>query len=168
MALSTKLSAAISATLTGAGDLGTPTVALPLSFARDWTTGTASGQADLAWGDTNTLAASANTDIDLAGSLTGPLGGTVTFARVKAIIVVADAANTNSVVLGNAASNGFTGPFGAATHTVAVPPGGMLMLVAPGTTAWPVTASTGDLLRVANSGAGSSVTYQILIIGASA
>lgn len=168
MALTTKLTGAINATLTGTGDLGTPLVPLPLSFARDWTSGTASGQADLVWGDTNTLTASSTTDIDLAGALTGPLGGTLTFVRVKAILLVADAGNTNNVVLGNAAANAFVGPFGAATHTVAVQPGGMAMLVAPGATAWTVTAGTGDLLRVANSGAGTSVTYSILIVGASA
>mgnify|MGYP000488088098 CR=1 FL=1 len=62
---------------------------------------------------------------------------------------------------------GFVGPFGSATHTVALPPGGNLILTAPAS-GWTVTAGTGDLLRVANSGAGTSVTFDIIIIGTSA
>ncbi|GAA3877825.1 hypothetical protein GCM10022243_48170 [Saccharothrix violaceirubra] len=168
MPLQTNLGAAITALLTGTTDLGPASTPQNLSYARTWTSGTAAGQADLVWGDTNTLAASATTDVDLAGSLTGPLGGTITFARVKAILLTADAGNANNVVLGAAASNAFVGPFGASTHTVAVQPGGSVLLVAPGATAWPVTASTADLLRVANSGAGTAVTYSLLIVGASA
>lgn len=168
MALYTTISAGVNALLTGSSDLGGTSTPQNLSYAKTLTSGTASGQADLVWGDTNTLAASANTDVDLAGSLTGALGGTVTFVKVKAIMLYADEGNTNNVVLGNAASNGFVGPFGAATHTISVAPGGCAVLVAPGTAGWAVTATTADLLRVANSGAGTSVTYKILIVGTSA
>lgn len=169
MALTTNISLAVKAILTGSTDLAATQAPHRKSYNQTWGSGTGSGQADLVWGDSGTLAASANTDLDLAaGALTGALGGTVTFARVKAILVTADAGNTNNVVVGGAASNQFTGPFGAGTHTVSVPPGGALLLTAPGTTGWPVTAGTGDLLRIANSAAGSSVGYSIVIIGASA
>lgn len=167
MGLYTNISAAVTALLSGSGDLGTPSAPQTLGYAKTLTSGTGSGQADLVWGDTNTLAASANTDIDLAGSLTGPLGATLTFAKIKAVFVYADEGNTNNVVLGGAASNAFVGPFGAATHTIAVPPGGSVLLTAPAA-GWPVTAATADLLRVANSGAGSSVTYRVILIGTSA
>jgi hypothetical protein len=168
MALYTNISAGVNALLTGTSDLGGTSTAQNVSYAKTLTSGTGAGQADLVWGDNNTLAASATTDIDLAGALTGALGGTVTFAKIKAIFLYADEGNTNNVVLGAAASNQFVGPFGAATHTIAVPPGGCAVLVAPGTAGWAVTAATGDLLRVANSGAGTAVTYKILIVGTSA
>jgi hypothetical protein len=168
MALYTTIQVGVNALLSGSSDLGATSTPQNLSYAKTLTSGTATGQADLVWGDLNTLAASTNTDIDLAGSLTGPLGGTVTFARVKCIMITADEGNTNNVILGAAATNAFVGPFGAATHTIAVQPGGSVTLTAPGTTGWPVTAATADLLRVANSGAGSTVTYKILIVGASA
>jgi hypothetical protein len=121
----------------------------------------------VAWGKTATLAASANEDLDLAGSLSAALGGSAVFVKVKAIQVTADEANTNNVIIGGAAATQFVGPFGAATHTVAVQPGGTFMVVAPAA-GWTVGAGASDFLRVANSAAGSSVTYKILVIGTSA
>jgi len=168
MPLTTNIDVAIRGLLVGTHDIGDVNANLARSFGANWGSGTGAGQADLVWGDTNTLAASANTDIDLAANLTGPIGGTVTFARVKMILVIAGAGNTNNVIIGNATSNGFVGPFGAATHTVSVRPGGMYMVAAPDAVGWTVTAGTGDLLRVANSGAGTTVDYSIMVIGASA
>lgn len=130
--------------------------------------GTGANQADKLYADSNTLAASANTDVDLAGSLTDVLGAALTFAKVKAIFLRAATGNTNNVVLGGAASNAFVGPFGAAAHTISVSPGGFLGIIAPDSAGWTVTAGTGDLLRIANSGAGSTVTYDVVIIGTSA
>jgi hypothetical protein len=141
-----------------------------LSFVRqiNMATGTAANQADKIWSDERTLTASSTEDLDLAGVLVDPFGATLTFARIKFLIVYALPANTNNVVLGNAASNGWVGPFGAATHTISIRPGGLIAMVAPDATAWPVTAGTGDLLHVANSGAGTGVTYDIALIGSSA
>lgn len=139
-----------------------------LNYGVTWSSGTVANTADVVWSSTRTLNASATEDLDLAGSLTGTLGGTVTFARVKAIMVTAHPANTNNVVIGAASATQFVGPFGAATHTISVQPGGEFSVAAPGATAWPVTAGTADLLKVANSAAGSAVTYTIIIIGASA
>lgn len=78
---------------------------------------------------------------------------------------MAAAANTNNVVVGGAASNGFINWVGDATDVINVRPGGVFMLVAPDSTAYAVTASTGDILKVANSSSGTSVTYTIVIIG---
>lgn len=130
--------------------------------------GVGAGRADLMWSDTRTIAASGSESLDLAGSLVDALGVTLNFARVKALIVVAAAANGNDVVVGGASENAWIGPFGSATDKVKVRPGGALALFAPGATGYPVTAGTGDLLQLANSGAGTSVTYDVIIIGASA
>jgi len=131
------------------------------------TPGTSSGNADLIFMDTRTLAASATENLDLAGSLTDPLGATLTFKTIKAIYVKAASANTNNVVVGGAGSNTLLGIFSDATDKIVVKPGGVFMWVAPATGAT-VTASTGDILLVANSSSGSSVTYDIVIIGTSA
>jgi len=170
MALTTKLVAAVNARQTTALDLATASADVAKRYSVELATGTGAGQADLIFHDQRTLAASANEDLDLAGVLTGALGGTLTFARVKAVLIAAAAANTNDVVLGGAASNTFVGMFGAATHTVRVRPGGMLLIAAGqgDPTGYAVTAATGDLLRVANGGAGTSVTYDVIVIGASA
>lgn len=155
--------------LTRAVDFGSSKHTVTVGTEQTILNGTSAGQSDLAYCDEAlTIAASSNTDIDLAGSLADPLGAAVVFARIDAIIIKAAAGNTNNVVVGAAASNGFVGPFGASTHTIAVRPGGILALYAGSSTGWTVTAGTGDLLRIANSGAGSSVACDVLIIGRSA
>jgi len=130
------------------------------------TAGTGTGKADLIFTDERTLASSATENLDLAGSLTDPFGSTLTFVKVKCLIVEADGGNTNNVVLGGAASNTFTGPFSDASDKVSVAPGTAFVVCSKA--GWTVTASTGDILLVANSSSGSGVTYRITIIGATA
>lgn len=128
--------------------------------------GTSTGQADVAYFESRTLAASATENLDLnAGSLVQPNGATATFAKVRGLLITAAAANTNDVIVGGAASNGWVTPFGAATHTVTIKPGGSFMLQCP--VGYAVTAATGDLLKIANSSSGSAVTYSIAIVGTS-
>ena len=131
------------------------------------TPGTSSGNADLIFMDKRTISASSTENIDLAGGLVDPLGATLTFVTVKAIYVKASSANTNNVVVGGAGSNTLLGIFSDATDKILVKPGGVFMWVAPATGAT-VTTLTGDILLVANSSSGTSVTYDIVIIGTSA
>lgn len=130
--------------------------------------GTGAGQADMLWTDTRTLAASTSEVLDLAGSLVGAFGATLTFARVKGLLIRAADGNTNDLLIGGAASNGFASWVGDPTDKVKIKPGGLLLLMAPGAIGYPVTAGTGDGLQVANSAAGTSVTYDVAVIGASA
>jgi hypothetical protein len=142
---------------------------LAYNFATAFANGTGAGQADLLFWDQRVLAPSTTEDLDLNGSaLQDAYGANLAMARVKGIIVVASASNTNNVIVGNAASNGFITWVGGAAHTVTVRPGGLLALFAPDATAYAITAGTGDLLRIGNSGAGTSVTYDIVLVGASA
>lgn len=168
MALTTTLTLGLSAVQTSAKDL--TTVRAPVDYAKRLilASGTAAGQADQIWSDTRTLAASASEVLDLAGSLVDALGATLTFARIKGLIVCPAVGNVNDVVIGGAASNTWVGPFADATDKIKVKPGGVLALFAPAAIGYPVTAATGDQLQVANSAAGTSVTYDIVIIGASA
>lgn len=170
MPLTSRISVAVSATQTAALDLGSAQALLSKSYVADLANGTNVGQADRVFHDTRTLAASANEDLDLAGVLTDALGGSLTFARIKGLIVSASAANSNNVVVGAATSNGFISWVGAATHAVTLRPGAtfILMAGAADSTGYAVTAATADLLRIANSAGGTSVTYDIAIIGASA
>jgi hypothetical protein len=168
MPLSSSLGVSLSSTLSNALDLATARVPLAYSKSLDLSSGTGANQADKIFSDTRTLAASATEDLDLAGVLVDALGSTLTFARIKGLLICPAAANTNSLIVGNAASNGFISWVGGATHTVTVRPGGLFALFAPDATAYAVTAATADLLHIANGGAGTSVTYDIVIIGASA
>lgn len=169
MTLKTKLAVQLDASLTSALDLASAVSDIGKGWQFNLASGTTSGKADVLWHDERTLAASGTEDLDLAGTLTGLLGGTVTFAKVKGVLVYADDGNTNDVVIGGASANGWLGPFGDATDTVAVKPGGLLVMMAPGTAGLgSVTAATADLLHVANGSSGSGVTYQIIIVGTSA
>jgi hypothetical protein len=168
MALNTGLRLEVDTSLTKTDGLASASADVPWTYGFQWPDGTAAGTANRLYQGRRTLAASTTEDLDLAAVLTDSYGVAITFARIRALIVKAAAANTNNVIVGAAASNQFVGPFGAATHTIAVQPDGLFVVTAPGTTAWTVTAGTGDLLKVANSGAGTSVTYDIFLIGASA
>lgn len=135
--------------------------------AIELTSGTGSNQADLIFHDQRTLAASGTEDLDLAGSLTDAYGTTLTFARIKAIMVTAASGNTNNVQVTRPASNGVP-LFLAAGDGIPVLPGGVFLWVAPNAAGVAVTAGTGDLLTFTNSAGTTSVTYDVVIIGASA
>lgn len=127
--------------------------------------GTGANQAKYIFTDTRTLAASATENLDLAGVLLDAFGNALTFDKIKALIITADATNTNDVLVGGAATAQASAFFGDVTDVVKVRPGGMLALVAPDATGYDVTATTADLLKLANSGAGTGVTYTIVLIG---
>ena len=166
MSLTAKITAAVRATKTGSADLPTVNAAYNEKAELSLTNGTGSGQADLIWSDTRTLAASATENLDLAGGLTDEFRTALTFVEVVAVYVKAASANTNDVLFGGAASNGFSTPFGDASDVVKIKPGGVLLLTNP--VGYGVTASTGDILKMANSSSGSSVTYDIIVVGRSA
>jgi hypothetical protein len=167
MSLATNILLKVGALLEGSNDLGSPVFPLNYNPNFNLATGTGASQADLLFSDTRTLGASATEDLDLAGSLVDPLGATLTFVTIKGIIIKAASANTNDVEVKPAAANGFIGPFNAAADTLIIPPGGMIVLMAP-VSGWAVTAGTGDLLTITNGAAGTGVDYDIILIGASA
>jgi len=146
---------------------GTPSFRFNLGDLTQLSPGTGVGFADKLYYAQRTIAASSTENLDLAGALTDPLGATITCAKVKSLTFVAAAGNTNSVVVGGAGSNTFVGPFADATDKISIPPGGAITLTHPGA-GWTVTASTGDILLVANSSSGSGVTYDVLITCATA
>lgn len=130
--------------------------------------GTGLNQADMLWMDRRTLTASSNEELDLAGALIDAFGATLTFARIKAILIKADATNTNDVHVGGAAANAFVNWVANSSDIIVVKPGGVFLLGTGHATAYAVTAGTGDKLKITNSAGGSSVIYDIIIIGASA
>lgn len=164
----TSIALTIAASLQSALDLGSAQYNFSTGKSVAYTSGVGASQVDKVWTDVRTIAASGTDDLDLAGALVDALGATITFVKVKAIFIAAADANTNNVVVGAAAANQFVGPFGAATHTVSVRPGGFFGIACKDATAYGVTAGTGDLLRIANSGAGTGVDYTVVILGTSA
>ncbi|MFF9844617.1 hypothetical protein [Streptomyces sp. NPDC013740] len=169
MPLTSDFGITVSGTQTKAGDLSTPSDVLSWRRGVHLESGTTAGKADLRFTDTRTLAASATEDLDLAGVLLDAFGAALTFVRIKGLFISAAAANTNNVVVGAAASNAWATLLNA-TGTITLRPGASFaaMSGSADATGMAVTAGTGDLLKVANSGAGTSVTYDIVIVGASA
>jgi len=127
--------------------------------------GTGPGKADLEFNDTRTLAASASENLDLSGTLIDAFGQVINALNIKALEIGAAAGNTNDVVVGAAGANAWAGFLNAA-GTITIKPGGRIVMVAP--PGYPVTPTTSDLLKVANSAGTTPVTYTIRIIGASA
>jgi hypothetical protein len=154
----------ISLVQTGAAGLGTPKLPVNIAEILSLEAGTdLVTKADILWqSKARSIALSSSENIDLAGALSDAFGATIAAAEIVAIYVKATAANTNNVVLGAAASNPWIGPMGG-TGTYAVKPGEWATFVSKA--GWPVTAATGDLLKVANSGAGTPVVYDILVVG---
>lgn len=168
MALTSDFSMSASGLYTKTSDLTAPVDTLDKRWSVHLDSGTGAGKADLRFADTRTLAASATEDLDLAGVLTDVFGAALTFVRIKKLLIKAADANTNNVVVGAAAANPWTALLGA-TGTLVLRPGQAVgtMCGAADATCMAVTAGTGDLLKVANSAGGTSVTYDILIVGAS-
>lgn len=170
MTLTTVLTTQCVADLTTARDLVSAVAPLNYRNRVSLASGTGAGQADLIFSDTRTVNASSNDDLDLAGGLTDAHGATLTFAKIKGLIVTAAAGNTNNVLVGGDATSTFLTWVVAEPDAVILRPGASFALFAgvADATGYAVTASTGDLLRISNSGAGTSVTYDIVIIGTSA
>lgn len=170
MGLTTKIALNIGAEHTKSLDLADGKVALSKIYQAILSSGTGVGQADLLFHDTRTLSASATENLDLSGSLADAFGATLAFVKVKAIVFVAAAANTNNVIVGGDVTNTFFPMFGAETDSLILRPGTTFALICGATDSvgYAVTASTADLLKVTNSAGSTSVTYDVYIFGTSA
>lgn len=126
--------------------------------------GTTAGKCDTFFADTRTLAASASESLDLNGVLTDAAGGAIAAVDLVALIITADAANTNDVVVGGAASNGFASIFGDPTDKIVIRPGGLFVIAAGKDPCYAITPATGDLLKVANSAGVTGVTYTVIAL----
>ncbi len=167
MSLVGTIKAAISLTLIGNADLGMQKATLPFANEIVISSGTGSGQGDLAFFDNRTLAASTSEELDLAGGLSDSFGVTLTFVEVVAIYIKAAAGNGGNIAIGGAAANAFLGPFADATDIINLAAGESFVITNMAT-GWPVTAATADLLKILNDDSGAAGSYDVTIIGRSA
>lgn len=151
-------------TLIKALDIGTGTIDINYSQRNRIANGTGADQANMVWTDTRTVTASSSEDLDLYGGLTNAFGDTVNFTAIKGIFIFAAAANTNNVVVGGDAA-GLVNYVGANNDTTIVKPGGFYCIYDPSAGGYGVTDTTADVLQIANSSSGTSVTYDIIVIG---
>lgn len=169
MALDATFELTGSGTLTSALDLSTPTDSVAIGSGNfdaievTFEDGSGSGQAQSWWHDERTVTATTADNIDLAGSLTGPFGATITAVKIKWIVLAIDTpGSTKSLRVGpRGVSNAFQGPWGGTGATVYQDFTTFFAAVEP-YTGWTVTAGTGDILGIYNPSA-VSVTYRIWI-----
>lgn len=153
----------LNATLSKALDLDTPIDPLVINELLQLTNGTASGNASQMFHDRRTLTASSSEDLDFAGGLTNAFGVTLTFATIKFVLVKASSGNTNAVQVTRVATTGFP-LFMADGDGISLAAGDLFLYFSPlvGKT---VTATTDDTLTFTNSAGGTSVTYDIVVVG---
>jgi hypothetical protein len=148
-----------------AAQFGTASANINRQLNQAFANGVGLNQADRIFSETRTIAASGTHLYDLT-ALTDIFAVALSFVRIKAILVFADAGNTNNVVIGATVATQFLGPMGTATDTIAVGPGGVLVATAPTAAGWAVGAAP-DLLFT-NSAGVTGVTYDIIFVGGSA
>ena len=111
---------------------------------------------------TRTLGAAANEDIDLKAIL-DPEGNATDFDEVALLVVHNPPSNDGDLTLSPSSSNGW--PFlGGTTPTLAIPPGGTVMLTNPQAGEGVAVGASTDNINVANGGS-ASVDYTILVSG---
>jgi hypothetical protein len=165
--LTSRVIVSVESTLAGTAVSGlseAPAAKVLKNFSLSLSSGTGASAADKIFSEQRTIAASGTYDLDLQGSLTDGLGAAFTPAKIKCLAVFAAAGNTNDVQVGGDTAS--VPLFGAVADYISVKPGGVLILCHPGA-GFAVTATTGDILQFANSSSGTSVTYDVIVIGTS-
>jgi hypothetical protein len=156
--------ASVSGRYTNSDQVGSLNDSLNIQPAIAFASGSGYSEGDAVYEQALNIAGNTTQALDLS-SLTDPLGQALTLARVKAIVITGDATNAADITIGAAASNGFIGPFDAASGKVHTQAGGMTILATPQAAGWPVTASTAHLVSLGNPTVGNAVTGKLVIIG---
>lgn len=167
MPLTTKISIDLIALLTSALDLSTSRNPLAVSPRLQWESGVAINQADLIFQDRITVGAAGQQLLDLT-ALTSSLGVAVSFARLKAILLINRSVTAgDNLQLGGTVSNGLSTLYVGTNAGQLIGPGGLALLVNPSLAGWAVTATTADILRIGNPGA-NDIECDVVLLGASA
>lgn len=169
---SATLTARLSAVDIGTNDFGGPVFAPNMEAIISLTNGTGAGQADIVWFDERTVASASNVDLDLNGVLLDAFGTTIAAVELVALFLInaprSGVPNTTNLTLGGG-TNPVIGFLGGTTPTIGpIRPGSFVLLGSSDAAGYgAIVASTGDILRIANS-AGASNTFQIAFIARSA
>jgi hypothetical protein len=173
MTLSAQIVAQLRATQLGSNDFGGPQFSPTMEKIVSLSIGTGADQADILWMDERSVGTGANDDLDLNGVLTNAFGATINAVEIVALFIINEPragspANTTNLTVGSG-TNPVTGYLGGTTPTLGPIRPGNFVLFGGGNVGGfgVVTASTGDILRIANS-SGASATYQIAILARSA
>ena len=133
------------------------------SFGINFTNGTGSGQADLFFQiNVPALGTSATSTYDLdANTMTDPFGNTLTFVKVKAILLShTGTSSASSIKLGG----DFITTANIGTNNIVA---GSSILITD-KTGYTVTATSADVLTVTNNDGSNTANYDLFLIGTSA
>ena len=123
-----------------------------------YTNGSGANQAGVLYQGSLALTSGTN-NVDLNGVLTDSYGTTVSLVRVKALFFQNNSVS-NTMTIGNG-TNPFVGILNS-TGTITVQPGDCFCFVSGSATGYVVTASTGDILKVAGTGTDG---FTLVILG---
>lgn len=163
MSVTAKVSLKVEGLEALAQDLGSKNFPFLKSLLLQFDDGSGLNQISKVYADLFSVAQSINTDIDLNPGPTGAFGAVV-FTALKGIIITADSTNPNNLTIGNV-TNGITSPFGAATQSQLVAPGGFYANLNPQAAGWPVSAGTADLLRIASAATVGTYSGAVILLG---
>jgi hypothetical protein len=163
MALSVTIKASVRGSQDVALDLGTAILPIDVSAAFALADGTGADQANRYFSDRRTLTGAGGTeDLDLAGGITDAFGNVITMTKLK-VLIFKNNSTTDTFQISRPVANGLA-LFVAASDAITVRPGGIVMVATADSTAYAVTAGTGDLLTITKQGSGSA-TYDIVLVG---
>jgi hypothetical protein len=162
--LTSRVEVVISGTLYNLLDLADVTSPLARKYFTDFSNGAGANQANVIWSDQRTLGPSASETLDLiGGGLVDAIGVAVAPARLRAVLIYASPANLNNLtILGNAAAVPI---LNTVATTITLTPGGLFLITKPDAVGMLVTATTFDLIQVANAAGVNSVVYDIVLLG---
>lgn len=162
-----KLEFLLESLLTDINAFSNPQDMLAFKMSIPLANGVGLNQCDKRWSSAGrSLTSTATESLDLAttsANLIDYRGNAITFARIKVIAIRNNGPNMIQV---GAGSNPLANWIAAVGDIVQIRSGGLMVLAAPDATAYAVTASTADILRIANSAAGT-ITYDIALLGCS-
>lgn len=136
------------------------------SLSASFLEGTNAGQANKSYRSQQTIAATTTTTFDLTNSLLNPFGATLTFDKVKSILVaIIDPDGSKKLRIGPMGeTNAWQGPFGGVGAESYLETVNWLHLCDPLGAGWDVTNGTADQLPIRNPTA-NSLDFVIWILG---
>lgn len=135
-----------------------------LSVSDELTDGNAIDAAEIVWHDERTVSASGTDSLDLAGGLTDAFGNTLTFTKIKGVAVKNKSTTAGDILTLGGNANGVP-LFSDTSDKLKINPDGLFLWWDPSAAGITVTATTGDILDIIETGGSNSVTYQIVIVG---
>lgn len=137
-------------------------------YSNSLTAGTGAEKVNMFYVDEIPIAAGATVNLDVSGALTDVFAASVTFTKIRLLYVELLSTETStgeSISVGGHASAACASFFGDVSDKIKVRLGGCLQLTCKDATAYAVTATTGDMLKITNNDAVNPVIVRIGLAG---